>query len=116
ELARRSRRARAEGGLRRAVIAVLLLLAATPVAHRRVVASDGAALALYRYGEPAQGVVPVLMIPDLGLTRAVFDLEGEGLARHLAAAGRTVYVAELRGRGSLAERVSRDLPAIARAI
>jgi pimeloyl-ACP methyl ester carboxylesterase len=98
------------------VIAALLLLAALPVAHRRVVASDGAALALHRYGDATGGGVPVLMIPDLGLTRAVFDLEGEGLARYLAAAGRTVYVAELRGRGSLGARVSRDLPAIAKVI
>ncbi len=89
------------------------LVSAAPVAHRRVLTSDHVALALYRYGEP--GLPPVLLIPEVGLTRAVFDLEGEGLARHLAARGRTVYVAELR-RNGLPERVSRDLPAVAAAI
>jgi pimeloyl-ACP methyl ester carboxylesterase len=96
-----------------------LLAAAPEVEHRRVTTSDGVALALYRYGPP--GFAPVLLVPDLGLSRAVFDIEGEGIARHLAAAGHTVYVAELRGQGAayvahsafgLAPIVSRDLPAV----
>ena len=100
-----------------------LLLTAAPVAHRRVVTADGVPVALYRYGEP--GFPAVLLIPELGFGRALFDLEGEGLARHLAAHGRTVYVAELRGQGAahhpgqlhrLAELVSYDLPAVASAI
>jgi len=90
-----------------------LIASSAPVAHRRVMSSDRVALALYRYGEP--GLKPVLLLPELGTTRAVFDLEGEGLAHHLAARGRTVYVAELRKNG-LPERVSRDLPAIADAV
>jgi pimeloyl-ACP methyl ester carboxylesterase len=96
-------------------------LAAAPVdvAHRRVVSSDGVALALYRYGRVGQP--PVLLIPDLGLGRAVFDTEGEGLARFLAEHGRTVYIAELRGQGAaapggLAARVTRDFPAVLDAI
>jgi pimeloyl-ACP methyl ester carboxylesterase len=77
-------------------LAVLSLLT-VDVAHRRVDAADGTALALYRYGAP--GAPAVLMIPDLGFNRAVFDIEGEGLARYLAEHGHTVYVAELRTHG-----------------
>jgi pimeloyl-ACP methyl ester carboxylesterase len=77
-------------------VAVLSLLT-VDVAHRRVDAADGTALALYRYGTP--GLPAVLLIPDLGFNRAVFDIEGEGLARYLADHGRTVYVAELRTHG-----------------
>jgi pimeloyl-ACP methyl ester carboxylesterase len=107
------------------VICLLVLaaiVAAAPVAHRRVTSSDGVALALYRYGAP--GSAPVLMVPDLGMSRAVFDIEGEGLARHLAAAGHTVYIAELRGQGAayaahgrfgLPPMVARDLPALVKA-
>jgi pimeloyl-ACP methyl ester carboxylesterase len=105
--------------------ALALLLGAAPplhVAHRRVTSSDGVALALYRYTleEGAAGPA-VLLVPELGMGRAVFDLEGEGLARYFAARGRRVYVAELRGQGAatspasrlaLAAVVRRDLPAV----
>ena len=94
------------------------------VSHRKVIASDGVALALYRYG-PAEfsQLRPVLLIPDFGMGRAVFDFHGEGLARWLAQRGRLVYVAELRGQGKAAgiawdpvDVVTKDLPAIAAAI
>lgn len=104
-------------------------LAAAPtieVAHRRVTTDDGLALALYRYresGRPTHGP-PVLLIPDFGFGRELFDLGDRGLARHLAARGRLVYVAELRGQGHasrpsrwhLASLVKRDLPALFRAL
>jgi predicted alpha/beta hydrolase len=100
---------------------VALLAAPAPeVAHRRVIAADGASLALYRYqlagsgpGRPA-----VLLLADLGFDRGLL----EPLARALALGGRTAYVAELRGQGasdpgfSLRAWVHLDLPAIARAI
>lgn len=71
------------------------------VAHRRVTTADGAAVALYRYRveglrSPAP---PLLLVPELGFSRALFDFEHRGLARWLAAQGREVYVAELRGQG-----------------
>ncbi len=95
------------------------------VSHRKVLASDGVALALYRYAPASggEGKPPVLLIADFGLGRAVFDLRGEGLARWLAQRGRVAFVAELRGQGQAsgtawtpAEIVSKDLPAIAAAI
>lgn len=112
------------------MIAVLALVALVSgqldVSHRKVVASDGAAVALYRYSPPGrgEGQRPVLLIADLGFGRQLFDLDGRGLARALAARGRTVYVAELRGQGAaapgpdgeLSDLVLRDFPAIARAI
>jgi len=112
------------------VIAVLAVLALAQgqleVSHRKVVASDGAAVALYRYSPPGrgEGQRPVLLIADLGFGRQLFDLDGRGLARALVARGRTVYVAELRGQGAaapgpdgeLVDLVLRDLPAVARAI
>lgn len=112
-----------------AALAVLLLastgLRDVETAHRKVVSSDGAALALYRYrpADGADGRRPVLLVPDLGMRKAVFDLQGDGLARWLAGKGRLVYVAELRGQGAavrnvwhLSQYVERDLPAIAKAI
>ena len=87
------------------MIAVLsLLLAASPeltVSHRRVDTPDHVALSLSRYRRA--GVTseqpPVLLIPELGFSRAAYDFEGRGLARWLAERGLTVYVAELRGQG-----------------
>ena len=95
------------------------------VSHRKVIASDGVALALYRYAPSSaiEGQRPVLLIPDLGMGRAAFDFQGNGLARWLARNGRLTYVAELRGQGRAAgvswtpaELVARDLPAIAAAL
>ena len=77
----------------------LSLLASLPIAHRKVVAADGQALALYRYGVANQGSAPVLLLSDLGIGRQAFDYESHGLARFLAAHGLQVYVAELRGQG-----------------
>lgn len=95
------------------------------VSYRKVIASDGVALALYRYAplEEAVDQPPVLLVPDFGMGRAVFDFRGQGLARWLARHGRLVYVAELRGQGKAfgapwtpAEIVEKDLPALARAL
>lgn len=108
--------------------ALALLLFATPsdvqVSHRKVVTADGATLALHRFLPPGRGVTspPVLLVADVGFGRPLYDFKGGGLARWLAAHGRAVYVAELRGQGasdagySLRTIVHLDLPAIARAI
>ncbi len=109
-------------------LALSLLIAAAPgdvrVSHRKVMTADGAALALHRYLPPGEGsgAPPVLLIADAGFGRGLFDFGGGGLARFLAASGRAVYVAELRGQGaadslhSLRTIVPLDLPAIAAAI
>lgn len=104
-------------------LALALLLAAAPevsVSHRRVTAPDGVALAVYRYRREGvrSALPPVVLVPELGFSRAAFDFEGRGLARALAAAGRTVYVAELRGQGKAGAGLSLealgrlDLPAV----
>lgn len=109
------------------MVVVSVLLSAAPeveVAHRRVTSSDGAVLALYRYRRRsvADDGVPVLLIPELGFSRAAWDFEGRGLARWLAARGGTVYVAELRGQGkagpglSIGAMAERDLPAVLAAL
>lgn len=109
---------------------VLALALAAPrapelhVSHRKVRTDDGAALALYRYSPPGEGVgrPPVLLVPDLGFGREVFDADGQGLARWLASRGALVFVAELRGQGKaeaskgLATAVRVDLPAVLAAI
>ncbi len=99
-----------------------IVLAAAPssvvTSHRKVVAEDGAALALYRYGSSASRLPPVLVIVDLGFDRSLAD----PLARFLAERGRTVFVAELRGQGasasghSLRSLIHLDLPAITKVI
>jgi pimeloyl-ACP methyl ester carboxylesterase len=105
-------------------VVVALVLSASPgdlqVSHRRVNAPDGVALAVYRYQRP--GVVsslpPVVLVPDVGFSRAAWDFEGRGLARWLSATGRLVYVVELRGQGkagpglALTPMVTVDLPSV----
>lgn len=91
-----------------------ILLAASPelvVSHRKVLAADGVALAVYRYARPgvSSPLPPVVLVPDLGFSRAAYDFEGRGLARWLAEAGRTVYVAELRGQGKSGPGASLEL-------
>lgn len=101
------------------------ILAAPPsdeiaLSHRKVVARDGVALALYRYAPLADANrPPVLLVADFGLGRIALD----PLARFLTRHGRVAYVAELRGQGkaggaqwTAAEIVEKDLPAIASAI
>jgi pimeloyl-ACP methyl ester carboxylesterase len=105
------------------LVALLTLTgaASTPVQRRRVETSDGFALALYRYAPPGEGRgrPAVLLVPDLGLGREVFDLDGQGLARELERRGWDAFVVELRGQGQAAVRgpweltdwVAKDLPA-----
>ena len=109
-------------------LALCLLLFSTPVevhvSHRRVVTADGASLALHRFLPPGKtsSLPAVLLLADVGFGRPLFDFKGTGLARWLAARGRVVYVAELRGQGasdsghSLRTVIHLDLPAISRAI
>ncbi|MFL5319909.1 MAG: alpha/beta fold hydrolase [Myxococcaceae bacterium] len=96
------------------------------LARRKVVASDGAALALYRY-QPAGGGSAhpaILLIPDVGYSLQVYDFQARGLARFLQSSGRDVFVVELRGQGkssapaqwSLLDWVERDLPASVAAV
>ncbi len=102
-----------------------LLLAVSPeltVSHRRVTTPDGVALAVYRYERPGTKVsTPVVLVPDVGFTRAAYDFEGRGLARTLAESGRTVFIAELRGQGKSGpgvslEAMARDLDVVLDAI
>ncbi len=96
------------------------------VLRRRVATEDGVLLALYRYvpRQPLRGAPPVLLIPDLGLGRAAFDVGGEGLSPFLSKRGRDVFVLELRGHGRsdsvqgarLEDVVRFDLPAAVKAI
>lgn len=97
-----------------------LALAATDVhvAHRKVVAADGAALALYAFGERNERS-SVLIIGDVGFGRTLY----EPLARYLVeTTGRRVFIAELRGQGaaeashSLRTTFALDFPAIAWAV
>lgn len=107
-------------------VAVALAAADGPqlsVARRRV-AVEGGSLALYRYGlaGTASARPPVLLVPDLGFGRELFDFGNLGLARWLALRGYAVYVGELRGQGrsspgsSLASIVTQELPALVAAI
>ncbi len=102
-----------------------LLLAVSPeltVSHRRVTTPDGVALAVYRYERAGTKVsTPVVLVPDVGFTRAAYDFEGRGLARTLAESGRTVFIAELRGQGKSGpgvslEAMARDLDVVLDAI
>ncbi len=109
-----------------AVLAIMLCASPADlrISHRKVITVDGAALALHRFLPPGDGLgaPPVLMLADVGFGRPLFDFKGAGLARWLAAKGRVVYVAELRGQGasdsghSLRTVIHLDLPAIAKAI
>lgn len=116
--------------MKRATVGLLLLWSAAVLAQelpgesfqrRKVVASDGAALALYRY-VPAGGGArfpPVLLIPDVGFARQAYDFQGCGLARYLQAKGRDTFILELRGQGrssqpkawSLRDWAEKDVPA-----
>lgn len=107
-------------------LTLLVAQADVAVAHRRVVTEDGASLALHRFAPPGaprpNAAPPVLLLADVGFGRPLYDFKQQGLARWLAARGRTVYVAELRGQGassaahSLRTAVHLDLPAIAAAL
>jgi hypothetical protein len=96
------------------------------LSRRRVETADRAALALYRYAPVGGGAPrrPVLLVPDVGLGREAYDLEGSGLAPYLASHGRDTFVIELRGQGRafvdspwrLEDWVARDLPAAVAAV
>ncbi len=67
------------------IVCLAMLLAASPeltVSHRRVTTSDGVALAVYRYERPGPKVsVPVLLVPDVGFTRAAGGATWTGYLR-----------------------------------
>ena len=83
--------------------------------------SDGTPVYLYRYvpADGGTGARPVLLVPELGFSRAAFDARDAGLARFLQRRGRDAFVLEPRGHGQssapegwhLADIVARDLPA-----
>src|SRR5512140_134438 len=84
--------------------------------------SDGTPVYLYRYVPPdggGLGARPVLLVPELGFSRAAFDARDAGLARFLQRRGRDTFVLEPRGHGQsgapegwhLADLVAQDLPA-----
>ncbi|MFT3708849.1 MAG: hypothetical protein QM817_14460 [Archangium sp.] len=101
---------------------MLLLLASSDVqvAHRKVLTTDGAALALYSYAPVGrgEGKSAVLIIADVGFGRRLVT----PLAEFLVHTGRRVFVAELRGQGaadpshSLRTTFALDFPAIAWAV
>ncbi len=94
--------------------------------HRKLTASDGTALALYRWVPAGGGSAhpPLLLVPELGFGRETFDFGDGGLAAYLVERGREVYVIELRGQGQsaappgwrLRDLVERDLPEAVAAI
>lgn len=85
-------------------LVALQFAASTPsgVARRKVVAADGASLALYRFAPLSGGFDkgPVLLVGDIGFGRELFDLDGRGLARFLQQHGRDAFVLEARGQGA----------------
>jgi pimeloyl-ACP methyl ester carboxylesterase len=91
------------------------------VYRRRVTTADHVGLAMFRYVPVGGGArkPPVVLIPELGMGREAFDLDGAGLARWLQHQGREVFVLEPRGHGRseapkdwrLSDIVRFDLPA-----
>lgn len=69
------------------------------VLRREVVTADGAVIVLYRYMPPGGGKTrgAVLLVPELGMGREAFDLDGVGLAPWLQDRGFDVFVLEPRG-------------------
>jgi pimeloyl-ACP methyl ester carboxylesterase len=103
-----SKRAGARGATAAGISALLLLTAAEGrpeegrVFHRAVSAADGVRLAMYRYAPMVPSPLPaVLLVPDFGMNRRVFDADGVvGLAPFLAAHGKDAFVLEPRGHGA----------------
>lgn len=62
---------------------------------------SGGALALYKYGQPSSGGIPVLLIHGVTSSNRAWQL----IARHLITKGYIPYAVDLRGRGR-----SSDLP------
>lgn len=63
-------------------------------------AQDGVRAALYRYPSGRPGARrAVLLLPDVGGTRALYDDGGRGLAPYLASRGLEVFALEFRGAG-----------------
>lgn len=103
-----------------AALVLALSAADVHVAHRKVVTADGAALALYSFGDRGEGAHnSVLIIGDIGFGRALYQPLAEFLVR---TTGRRVFIAELRGQGaadashSLRTTFALDFPAIAWAV
>lgn len=105
-------------------VAVWLLLmgapahAAPPVREGELRLPGGERVGLLHLSGWGPGGVPVLLVPDLGLTPMVFLHRSGGLAATLAAGGREVYVLDWSrtdARGGLAGIVGRVLPAALKA-
>jgi hypothetical protein len=88
------------------------------VFRRTLPAEEGGSATLFRYVPVGGGKVraPVLLVPDFGFRRDVFDLDGRGLAPWLTARGFEVYVLEPGAGRELTDLVRRDLPAAVTAI
>ena len=68
--------------------------------YRASVDAGGAQIAIWRYAASGDRKgPPVLLLPELGLDRRVFDLHGAGLARALQSRGHEVFIVEWRGTG-----------------
>ena len=83
------------------------------VLHRTLQMGDGGTVKVYRYVPVGGGRLraPVLLVPDLGFRRDVFDLDGRGLAPWLTSRGFEVYVLEPGAGRGLVDFASQDLPA-----
>ena len=69
--------------------------------YRAKVEAGGAQVAVWRYAAAGHRVgPPVLLFPELGLDRRIFDLRGFGLARALQDHGHEVFVVEWRNTGA----------------
>lgn len=98
------------------VVLALLSAPGFDVQHRELVVSDGARLVLTKLTPPApRGAV--VLFADVGFGRGLY----RALGPYLAARGRTVYLADLRGqgaasaRGGLVTSARLDVPAVLRA-
>ncbi len=88
------------------------------VFRRSLGTAEGGTTTLYRYVPEGGGRLkaPVLLVPDLGFRREVFDLDGRGLAPWLTARGFEVYVLEPDPQRGFVELARTDLPAALKAI
>lgn len=112
-------------------LALALTLAGSPppphgpgTFRRAALAADGTHVAVFLYvpERPIPGAPLVVLLPDLGTTHEVFDVDGDGLARQLSGRGLAVATLDWRGTGlsqvpaqpaSLDDLLTLDLPTAA---